>query len=73
MLSTNPNATGSEGESVNRIGIVLVAFFSGQAIVWTTRNDEIDLETNQLIGQSGEPLGLLLGGAKLEKDVLPST
>ena len=51
-------------------GDSLGGLLGGETVVWTTGNDEIDLETNQLISQSGEPLGSLFSGAKLERDVL---
>ena len=55
---------------MNTMGIVWVAFLAVKGIIWTTRNDEIDLETDQLISQGREPLRFLFCVAKLESDVL---
>jgi hypothetical protein len=41
----------------------------GQAIIWTARNDQINLEANEFIGQGGKPIGLFFRKAKLECDV----
>jgi hypothetical protein len=50
----------------DRLGSLL----GGQAVVWTTRNDDIDLETNQIFRQSGDPLEFIFSVAKLVNDVL---
>jgi hypothetical protein len=35
------------------------------------RDDDVDLETHELGRETGQPIQLLLGGAHLERDVLP--
>jgi hypothetical protein len=48
----------------------LGSLLGGSAIIWTACDDEIDFETNQLIGKCLEPLGFIFRIAKLKCDVL---
>ena len=51
------------------MGIVVVAFLAARAASRRGREEHIDLETDQLISQRGEPVELTLSVSILDSDV----
>ena len=68
-LSISPAAIGSV-TSIKTMGIVLVAFLSGQGRGSIGRDEHINFETNQLFSQGRESIELTLGVSILENYIL---
>ena len=68
-LSTSPSATGS-GTVKKTIGIVLVAFLAATVAAEPRHDDDINLESDQLISQGREPVEFIIRVSRLESDIL---
>ena len=68
-LATRPAATASPTDAMT-IGIVVVACLAARVPGVAVGHDDVDLETNQLSRQLGEPVILALRPAEFDDDVL---
>jgi hypothetical protein len=69
-LSTSPDAMGSDDTPKKTIGIVLVAFLAALGLQPPGSDEYVNLETDQLISQGGEPVELIISVSILDSYVL---
>lgn len=69
-LSTSPSETGSDTVPQKNDGDRLGSVLSGSGVIRPGRDDHVNLESDQLIGQGGQPVEFVLSLSRLESYVL---